>query len=288
MSVRLVWVPLGLVGAAIAATYARVPVERLYHVDVGGVAGGLGRAVVFLDWPCAFVALGVLPLAAARLGARGRLLAAVAAILCAAAAWPGVVSERDLDAKWSNAPAAAGVGLTLALALVASHRDRLPGRAALLLALALVVLALPWLVADLGIATRLPVFLTDQLRTQPGDPVPHPAVHLGHHHGMDGTLLVLCALLLLPDLRATAAGPLRVLAAGWISLLLAWGLGNVANDAWLEQVVKRGWTTWQVPDATRPHASWVWAAILLLAAAVAWSTRSRAAPRGRRRAGAPA
>ncbi|HEY6016889.1 MAG TPA: hypothetical protein VIU16_08900, partial [Gaiellaceae bacterium] len=96
---RLVWLPLGLVGAAIAATYARVPVERLYHVEVGGVAGGLGRAVVFLNWPCAFVALGVLPLAAARLGLRGRALAALAAILCAAAAWPGVVDEHDLDAK---------------------------------------------------------------------------------------------------------------------------------------------------------------------------------------------
>ncbi|MGZ4353036.1 MAG: hypothetical protein ACXVZ4_05790 [Gaiellaceae bacterium] len=285
---RLVWLPLGLVGAAIAATYARVPVEQLYHVDVGGVTGGLGRAVVFLNWPCAFVALGVLPLAAARLRGRGRMLTGAAAILCAAAAWPGVVSERDLDAKWSNVPAAVGVGLTLALALAASRRDRLPGRGAMLLGLALVVLALPWVVADLGIATRLPVFLTDQLRTQPGDPVSHPAVHLGHHHGMDGTLLALCALLLRPEVRATAAGPLRALAAVWVSLLLAWGLGNVANDAWLEQVVKRGWTTWEVPDATRPHASWLWAAILVLAAASAWSARSRATSCSARRADAPA
>jgi hypothetical protein len=288
VGVRLVWLPLGLVGAAIAATYARVPVERLYHVEAGGVAGGLGRAVVFLDWPCAFVALGVLPLAAARLGRRGRALAALAAILCAAAAWPGVVDEHDLDAKWSNAPAAAGVGLTVALALAASRRDRLPGRGVLLVGLALVVLALPWVVADLGIATRLPVFLTDQLRTQPGDPVPHPAVHLGHHHGMDGTLLAICALLLLAEVRAAPPGILRALAAGWVSLLFAWGLGNVANDAWLEQVVKRGWTTWQVPDATRPHASWLWAAILLVAAASAWSIRNRAGRRHPRRAGAPA
>src|SRR6478672_7727165 len=99
---RVVWLPLALVAGAIAVTYARFAPERLYHVHGTGLAAGPGRALVFLSFPCAFVALGVLAVAADSLGRRGRVAAAVGAALCSVAAWPGVVNADDLDAKWAN------------------------------------------------------------------------------------------------------------------------------------------------------------------------------------------
>ena len=38
--------------------------------------------------------------------------------------------------------------------------------------------------------------------------------------------------------------------------MLAYGIGNLVNDDWLEQVVKRGWTNREVPDVLTPGANW--------------------------------
>ena len=38
---------------------------------------------------------------------------------------------------------------------------------------------------------------------------------------------------------------------------------EIANDGWLEQIVKRGWTDWEIPDMTRPSVSLGWLAILI-------------------------
>ena len=51
--------------------------------------------------------------------------------------------------------------------------------------------------------------------------------------------------------------------------MLVYGLVNLANDGWLEQVVKRGWTVWEIPDLLVPSASLAWAVLVALAAAVA-------------------
>jgi hypothetical protein len=48
--------------------------------------------------------------------------------------------------------------------------------------------------------------------------------------------------------------------------MLVYGLTNMANDLWIEQVVKRGWTSWQIPDVLRPTPSSAWAAMLVVAA----------------------
>ena len=53
----------------------------------------------------------------------------------------------------------------------------------------------------------------------------------------------------------------------------------MANDEWLEQVVKRGWTNWRVPDVLRPTASVQWAILLVLAAALAVVLERRARTR---------
>jgi hypothetical protein len=40
----------------------------------------------------------------------------------------------------------------------------------------------------------------------------------------------------------------------------------MVNDLWIEQVVKRGWTSWQIPDVLHPEASAAWAAMIAVAA----------------------
>ena len=91
----------------------------------------------------------------------------------------------------------------------------------------------------------------------------HPeltAVHLGHHHGMDGALLALTALALwrvLPDVRA---GVPRLSLGLYLALMLAYGLANAVQDFWLEQLVKRGATSLEIPSLVIPKASPAWAA----------------------------
>jgi hypothetical protein len=94
-------------------------------------------------------------------------------------------------------------------------------------------------------------------------------VHHGHHHGLDGALLAVSSLLLSRRLPLGAPRAVRVAASGWLALMLAHGLGNVLNDLWLEQVVKRGWTTWQVPSVLEPSLSVAFALVVAAAALVA-------------------
>jgi hypothetical protein len=54
----------------------------------------------------------------------------------------------------------------------------------------------------------------------------------------------------------------------------SYGAANVANDFWLEQVVKRGWTDREIPDVAVPRASIAWG-VLVLAAAALWCAGER-------------
>jgi hypothetical protein len=45
------------------------------------------------------------------------------------------------------------------------------------------------------------------------------------------------------------------------------------QDAWNEQLVKRGTLEWKIPAAILPSLSWVWLAILVLAALTALALR---------------
>jgi hypothetical protein len=274
-----VWLLFAVVAVAIVATYARIPAHQLYHVSRGGLAGGFGRASVFLNFPVALAAIGVVLVVYGRLvGGRRRGLALLSLALCAVVAWPGVVEQADLDAKPVNALPALGVALALALMLLAA-RDRgfaplvRTGRWRIPVAAIALALSLPWIAAELGFyLDGVPVlgrlFLTDELRSQPGDPQLHPAVHHGHHHGMDGALLVVTALLLVPTVRGVSRR-LRPVLAGYVALMFCYGVGNLANDAWLEQVVKRGWTSWEIPGVTVPRVNGGWG-VILLAALIVW------------------
>ena len=274
----MIWGLFLFVAAEIFATYARVPVHELYHVSQNGRAAGAGRVLVFLNWPAALATIAVLPVVAA--GARNRTisrLAVLAGLLCAAVLWPGVVDQADLDAKWSNAIAASGVLLALALTIAALLREgpgmrrRVSGdRVRLVAVAALGFVALPWIVADLGfLIGHWPllgsIFYSDEWYAGFGHARLAPAVHPGHHHGMAGTLLAVTAIALSRTLGGL--GPrLRTALGVYLATLLVYGVGNIANDFWLEQIVKRGVTNWQVPSLIVPALTLPWLIMLALVA----------------------
>jgi len=255
--------------ATLIVTYARLPVAELYRVDNGGVWGALGRALVLVNFPIALVALAALPVALDALPRRAAWIGVPAVVLCALVAAPGVIDENDLDARPINAVPAVGVALALALTIAAARRagasfsPRLSGDA-LRLGAAVVVLAcsVPWIAAELGTTFPQGIFLTGKLaRESDGSLI--QAVHVGHHHGWDGALLVL-TVLVLSRVRLTS-GRLDKWLAIWLGALGAYGLVNAVQDFWLEQVVKRGWVDWEIPGALRPSGSWIWIVIAALA-----------------------
>jgi hypothetical protein len=93
-------------------------------------------------------------------------------------------------------------------------------------------------------------------------------VHLGHHHGMDGTLLLLSALPLIPLSRRVSGSGLRLLIQCYAGLQIAYGLANAIQDGWGEQLWKRGWVDSQIPSVLQPEPSLPWLGILAAAAIV--------------------
>lgn len=278
--VRVVW---GLVAAellAVLVTYSRLPARDLYSVTGTGLEAGLSRVLVEVNFPVALVAIAILGVVMPR----PRLLAAAAACMCAVAVYPGVVSQDDLDARWINAVPALGVGIVLVLSLRAPLRARVRPRGDPLrvaLGALLVIVAAPWIAAALGFyLDGVPVlgwiFQTGRLASF-HDPL-HHAVHHGIHHGLEGLLFALAALLLS---RVESSISL------YLSLMLAFGVANMANDGWLEQVVERGWSSRQVPSVLGFAANATWA-VTIAAALVVWLTwfGNRRAPAAEKGGGA--
>jgi hypothetical protein len=250
--------------------------------------------VGFLNFPLALVAIPILAVLAERLADRpARLVAVIGIVLCAAIFWPGIVKQSDLDVRAVNAIAAVGVLVALSLSIVAwkrsgaaMHPSHAPGdRLRAAVAAVVIALALPWVGADLGLSFEgVPLlgtlYQTGELRAQPNVAGLHPAVHVGHHHGMDGVLLVLSALALSRLVPSLHTGWLRAVLAAYLAVILVYGVGNIANDFWLEQVVKRGWTTWEVPDVTTTGARPAWG-VIVFAAALLWAVSIRRMDRER-------
>jgi hypothetical protein len=256
-------------GIAVVATYSRFPTTELYNVHHSGtVPAGFGRELVALNFPFALVGIALVGLAWPRLHGRLRILGVIAIALCAVVYF--AVDQSNLDAKPLNAVPALGLALAVALMLVAGvpsapRTDR--GDAVRIgLAAVLIFFSAPLIAAELGFFTDGVPFLgwffeTGRLTTQPGVPGLHHAVHHGQHHGWQATMLSLTAL------GFSRLPRPRVLDA-YLALMLAYGVGNLVNDDWLEQVVKRGWTNHEVPSILTPAANWGWAAVLVGAFAV--------------------
>jgi hypothetical protein len=263
-----VWSLFALGALAILVTYSRLAPESLYHTSGEGLEAGASRALVFAGFPVALVAVPLAWIAVARLRSRLALAAgALATILCATVGFPGVIDQADLDARPVNAPAGIGALLALGLTVVALRRGGLGDSQAfnrwdyarIIVAVVLVFAALPWIWAELG-------FYVDDTPLI-GEPSLH-AVHLGHHHGLDGILLALGALLLS---RVPSRMPRRGEGTGlavYVALLLTYGLANALQDGWNEQLVKRGTFDSKLPSVIRPDLSPAWLGIVLGAAAI--------------------
>lgn len=276
----LVWLLFGLAAIAVFATYWRLPPSQLWKVTSSGLDGGAGRAFVFVSFSAAVAAPPVLAIAVDRLDNRRAAVAGlVAFLLCATVAIPGVQTPNDLDAKWANLPAVAGVFLSVALTVWAMRRGRAEpartsragDRARLVGGAVLLLAGAPYIAAELGFfLDGVPVlgwiFQTGAITPEPGTGQLHAAVHHGHHHGLDGFLLAVSVLLLSRLTGTIRRRWLRTATAAYLSLMLVYALTNMANDLWTEQVVKRGWTAWEIPDVLQPSASAAWAAMLAVAA----------------------
>jgi hypothetical protein len=275
----VVWLLFGAATIAVAETYWRLPPRELWKVSNTGFVGGAGRAFVFLSFSAALAAIAVLPIVVDRLDdLRADLLGAVALVLCATVAWPGVQTPGDLDPKWSNGFAVGGLVLAVGLSAWASRdgrreavrTSRAGDRARLLVGGLALFFAAPYIAAELGffldgVPVLGSIFQTGKVRPEPGAGYLHASVHHGHHHGLDGFLLTVTALLLSRLLGGIRRPLLRTLTAAYLSLMIVYGLTNLVNDLWIEQVVKRGWTDWQVPDVLEPAASAAWAAMIAVA-----------------------
>jgi len=254
------WALYGLVALSVVVTYSRIEPDELYHVSRSGFGGGLSRVLVMSNFPTSLMAIAVLALVAER--RHTGWWAAVPVALCAMIVIPGVVDENDLDARWVNVAPAIGVAIVLVLTLrtpVGPRGDPRGDRLRIAVAVVLGIFALPWLFAEVGFYTPGHLFLAKQ--QYQGE----ASVHLGEHHGFEGYLLVLTALLLsrqLPNMRHPTA------LAAYLSLMIPYGVGNMLNDGWNEQIVKRGWTTWKIPGVLQPGLTWMWSLLIVTGAAI--------------------
>lgn len=271
-AVLVVWAMFAAATTAVIVTYSRLSPEQLYNVTGHGfVHGGLSRALVYLNFPVGLAAVAMLVVLVDQMTIERRLAAIAAAVLWTPVFSSRVLSQSHLDATWRNAIPAAGVAIAAFLTLITpAVRPRVVRGDVLRIVVAtlLLVIALPWIAAELGLSfTGVPVlgqiFQTQELRYQPGPYVVHPAVHYGDHHGLEATLLVLTALLLSRMLGAIRSRGLHAASGLVCALLIAYGIGNIANDFWLEQVVKRYWTTHLLPNVLEPSLNLGWLAIVV-------------------------
>jgi hypothetical protein len=252
---------------AVLVVYSVVDPSETYEVSRSGLEGGLSRGLVLLNFPIALASLVLVLLALDALPRRASLVGAPALALCAVVGWPGVVDPNDLDARAVNVIPAAGAALAFGLTIAAGRRAgwafapaRAGDRARVVAAIVLVVVSIPWITAAVGWHFPQGLFLTSELYAEPGHEA-RAAVHLGQHHSTAGLLLALSALLLSRP-RVTGSR-LRAAYSVLVSLMLAYGVANVVNDLWHEQVVKRGWASWDVPEATQPELNLTWALVLV-------------------------
>lgn len=248
----------------------------------------------FLWHPLTPAALAISCVAAERLIAERRampmstLAAACGGVGAAQVVVSRLAPRRFYPTALSSRIVTGGVGLTIGAVarcgsggFAAWDRDD-PAR--LVLSVALVGISLPWILADASIyASDLPGFDRIFLARHPGPAGGlNPAVHLGHHHGLDGTLLALTGVALSRQLSAFRPGLHRFAMTASLVFLTLYGSARAIEDAWYEQVVKRGWTRKRVPPlvvngrAVTPSA---WVAVLFATAGLTVWRRSRGIPR---------
>lgn len=270
-------------------TYWRLPPGGTYHFNETGATGAISRTVVELNYPVGLAAIAMLGVVARWLEGWLRMVAVIAAIGCVTLAIPGIVSQDDLTARYRNLPAAAGAVVALGLVAVVCLRApamswavaRLRGDPArVLIAVAMLVWAIPWLFALCGFYVSDAPLLGHLFRGGQPTPGEHglASVHRGLHEGLAGTQLAITALLLSRALGLVAGRRLRVALSVYLALMFSYGALVAAQDGWNEQVIKRGVTSWDIPNVLTPQLSWGWAIVIVTALGIhfGWFSRETA------------
>jgi hypothetical protein len=279
--VLALWAWYGAEATAVFFTHARLSATGEPEPGRFDPIRGAKQVLIFVRHPVLPSAVAFVPIALSRLPP-GQVvpslgLGSVAGGICGVAVWLGS-ARRAMPIKANDALAIAGVATALAVT-VRSVRvaglgpvDRwTDGDAArLVVSAGLVTVGLPWILADLGVYVEdVPVagapFLSREL-LPPGSS--QPAVHLGHHHGIDGVLMALTALALSRTLARVRPASVREGLSLYLAGLFVYGVARAAEDAWNEQVVKRGWTTVKLPlvvEQGRPVRPRLWGGMLAAA-----------------------
>jgi hypothetical protein len=188
-----------------------------------------------------------------------------------------VVDQHDLDAKAINAVPAIGVVIAMGLFGVAWRRggagERRPWQTVDTVTIALIavlaVLALPWILAEVGVYVGDFPGLGDVFMSKQADANQREvAVHLGDHHGFNGAELAITGLVLSRAVGTLRRGWVRLALGLYVALMVVYGVANGAQDFWYEQVVKRDWATSQIPNMQRPRLAVEWGLVLIGVVAV--------------------
>ncbi|MEI8239142.1 MAG: hypothetical protein WCI22_06935 [Actinomycetota bacterium] len=246
----------------VLVTYSRLPPERLYHVSNNGVGGGVGRALVYIAFPVSLVAIALVGVTSGSFVHRWQRVAALVSVVLCATVMTGMIDPDNLDFKPINLLPVAGVALAAVVTASTGWPGVRCGRGTAAIALVVGVLALPWIAAHAGFSLPGRIFLTKQLVREAGEPGLVPAVHFGDHHGLYSALLVVTVLAVWRVPRGMPRTIGRRVLQGYLALLLSYGVVNMTQDFWGEQVATRGWTNWTIPDALEPGVSVVWAVII--------------------------
>jgi hypothetical protein len=288
-----------LTAAAVFITYARFPVDAFYNISKAGLSGAAGRMIVELNFPIAFIALALLPVAVSSLLAanwrpQASVIAAIlAAALCLVAGVPGVVKQSDLDFKPINLVPAAGVAITAILVAIAIRvrgigpveRWRGSDTVAAVVGGIFLIAGLPWVLAQAGFYIEsVPVLGRVFMSKGTENGIEEIYVHLGDHHGYSGLLILISALVLRRVIGLLQPFWLDRALSAYVAFMLAYGIANFIQDGWYEQIVKRGWSSYDIPNTTVPALTPVWG-LIVLGAVVFWFVMFREPATRRRSSG---
>ena len=275
------WALYGAEAIAVFVTHARLSAAGEPEAGRFDPIRGARQDLILMRHPVLPSVAAFVPIALSRLPPRqvvpSLALGAVAGGIGGLAVWRGAARLR-VPIKRVDAFAEAGVAAALAVTVRSARVagigpvDRwIEGDAArLAVAAGLVGVGLPWITADLGVYVEdVPVvgapFLSRERLPQGSS---EPAVHLGHHHGNDGVLLALTALTLSRTLVRLRPASVREGLSLYLAGLFVYGVARAAEDAWNEQVVKRGWTSLKLPlvvEQGRPVQPRYWGGMLAAA-----------------------
>ena len=96
---QLVWMLFGLVALAIVVTYSRLSPDELYHTSEEALTGGLGRALLFSNFPTSLAAIAVIGAMAAAVHAAYGNVDLASGLLVALPAIAGVVAGAALQQR---------------------------------------------------------------------------------------------------------------------------------------------------------------------------------------------